>query len=31
MFGLNLERALYPTLEAEIVDHLAKIEMLLER
>ena len=30
MFGLNLERALYPTLEAEIVDRLANIETLLE-
>ena len=28
MFGLNLERELYPTLEAEIVDRLAKIEAL---
>ena len=31
MFGLNLERALYPTLEAEIVDRLANIETLLAR
>ena len=31
MFGLNLRRAPYPALEAEIVDRLANIERVLIR